>query len=512
MFSNILSAALQGINAQIINVETDMSNGLPMFNIVGSPGPEVREARDRIRAALKNNGITIPASRITVNLSPGDLKKDGTAFDLPMAIGLLTAMEYLPEGCTDDFLFLGEISLDGEIKAVRGVLPVVQTAAKKGIKECIIPEDNVGEGSIVPGIKVRGARTLREVIDFLATGDDKELPSVHTDPLSLIEKSKDVIPDFDQVIGQERAKRAAVISASGFHSLLMTGPPGAGKSMIAKRIPGILPPLTLSESLELTAIYSVAGKMPKGKALITSRSFQSPHHSISRHALVGGGADPRPGIISLAHRSVLFLDELPEFGRDTIESLRQPLEDKTIQIARVRYSVEYPSDFLLVCAMNPCPCGYYPDRGKCRCSENEIKHYLSKISGPILDRIDLCTELKNIEIADIRKGKSGITSAEMTEMVMRAREMQEKRFKGSGYRFNSDLKADDMDKVCELGAKETELMEKLYKEFSLSARSYHRILRVARTIADIEGAEYINSNHLLEAAAFRPTMEYFKWG
>lgn len=511
MFSNILSAAIQGINAQIINVETDMSNGLPMFNIVGSPGSEVREARDRIRAALKNNNINIPASRITVNLSPGDLKKDGTGFDLPMVIGLLTAMEYLPPGCADGFLFLGEISLDGEIKAVRGVLPVVQTAAKKGIKECIIPADNVNEGSIVPGINVRGARNLKEVIDFLATGDDEELPAVYTDPMQLIENAEGEIPDFDQVIGQERAKRAAVISASGFHSFIMTGPPGAGKSMIAKRIPGILPPLTLSESLELTAIYSVAGKMPKGKALITSRSFQSPHHSISRYALVGGGADPRPGIISLAHRSVLFLDELPEFGRDTIESLRQPLEDKKIQIARVKYSVEYPSDFLLVCAMNPCPCGYYPDRGKCRCSENEIKHYLGKISGPILDRIDLCTELKNIDISEIRNKKGGITSAEMGEMVMRAREMQEKRFKGTDYRFNSDLKADDMDKVCRLGDKETELMEKLYKELSLSARSYHRILRVARTIADIDGEENIGSKHLMEAASFRPTMEYFKW-
>ena len=512
MFSNILSAAIQGINAQIINVETDMSNGLPMFNIVGSPGPEIREAKDRIRAALKNNGITIPASRITVNLSPGDLKKDGTAFDLPMTIGLLVSMEHLPEESCNGILFAGELSLDGEIKPVRGILPIVQTAAKKGIRECIIPADNIGEGSIVPGIKVRGARTLNEVITYLSSGDENELPAVSTDPLSLIEKCKDKIPDFDQVKGQERAKRAAVISAAGFHSLLMTGPPGAGKSMIAKRIPGILPPLTLSESLELTSIYSVAGKMPKGKALISSRSFQSPHHSISRHALVGGGSDPKPGIISLAHRSVLFLDELPEFGRDTIESLRQPLEDKTIHIARVRYSVEYPSDFLLVCAMNPCPCGYYPDRGKCRCTENEIKHYLSKISGPILDRIDLCTELKNIDIYEIRDRKGGISTSEMGEMVAKAREAQDKRFKGTSYRFNSDLKADDMEKHCELGLKESDLMEKLYKELSLSARSYHRILRVARTIADIEGEEFINGNHLLEAASFRPTMEYFKWG
>ena len=512
MFSNILSATLQGITGRIINVETDMSNGLPMFNIVGSPGPEVKEAKDRIRAALKNNSITLPASRITVNLSPGDLKKDGTAFDLPMTVGLLTAMELIPAELSEGILFLGELSLDGEIRPVRGVLPIVQAAAANRIKECIVPADNANEGSIVPGITVRGAKNLKQVMDYLGTGDDRYLPSVYTDPLSIIEECRDTIPDFDQVKGQERAKRAAIISAAGFHSLLMTGPPGAGKSMIAKRIPGILPPLTLSESLELTTIYSVAGQMPKGKALITSRSFQSPHHSISRYALVGGGANPRPGIISLAHRSVLFLDELPEFGRDTIESLRQPLEDKKIQISRVKYSVDYPSDFLLVCAMNPCPCGYYPDRGRCRCTDTEIKHYLNKISGPILDRIDLCTELKNIEINEIRAGKGGISSAEMTEMVMKAREMQDKRFKGTGYRFNSDLKADDMDKVCVLGKKESELIESMYKKLQLSARSYHRILRVSRTIADLEGSENIQSKHILEAASFRPTLEYFKWG
>ena len=511
MFTDTLSATVRGINALIVHVETDIANGLPMFNIVGSVGTEVKEAKDRVRSALKNNGISIPPSRITVNLSPGDLRKDTTAFDLPICIGMLTAMEYLPAESAEGILFLGEIGLGGEIRPVRGVLPMVMAAAKEGIVECIVPADNAAEGSIVPGITVRGASDLKSVIDYLIGKDDSVLPATHTDPGKLFADNSGCIPDFDEVRGQERAKRAAVISAAGFHSLLMTGPPGAGKSMIARRIPGILPPLTLPESLELTSIYSVAGKMPKGKALITGRSFQAPHHTITDQALVGGGGSvPMPGMISLSHRSVLFLDELPEFGRDAIESLRQPLEEKSIRISRLRYTVEYPADFLLICAMNPCPCGYFPDRNKCRCSENAIRRYLGKISGPILDRIDLCTSLKAVEIGDMTGEKSGLRTGEMAEMVARARDMQESRYKGTGYRFNAELKADDMDEICRLGNKESGLMENLYKKLSLSARSYHRILRVARTIADIEGASDIGCKHLLEAASFRPDLDYFR--
>ncbi|MBO4883015.1 MAG: YifB family Mg chelatase-like AAA ATPase [Lachnospiraceae bacterium] len=510
MFTDTLSATIQGINALIVHVETDIANGLPTFNIVGSAGTEVKEARDRVRSALKNNGINIPPSRVTINLSPGGLRKDSTAFDLPICIGMLTAMEYLPEESTEGILFLGEIGLNGEIRPVRGVLPVVMAAKTEGVKECIVPTDNASEGSIVPGITVRGASDLKSVVEYLINKDDSLLPATHTDPEGLFNENAGVIPDFDEVRGQERAKRAAVISAAGFHSLLMTGPPGAGKSMIARRIPGILPPLTLPESLELTSIYSVAGKMPKGKALICTRSFQSPHHTITGQALVGGGPIPMPGIISLSHRSVLFLDELPEFGRDAIECLRQPLEEKSIRVSRIRYTVEYPADFLLISAMNPCPCGYFPDRNRCRCSENEINRYLGKISGPILDRIDLCTELKSVEIKDMTSEKIGLKTSDMAEMVLKAREMQERRYKGTKYRFNSELKADDMDEVCRLGKKESELMEKLYKQFSLSARSYHRILRVSRTIADIEGSEEICTKHLLEAASFRPDLDYFR--
>ena len=511
MFTDTLSATVRGINALIVHVETDIANGLPVFNIVGSVGTEVKEAKDRVRSALKNNGINIPPSRITVNLSPGDIRKDTTAFDLPICIGMLTAMEYLPEDAADGILFLGEIGLSGEIRAVRGVLPMVMAAAKAGIRECIVPKDCAGEGSIVPGINVRGASDLKTVIEYLMKKDDSVLPATHTDPESLFSDNAGYIPDFNEVKGQERAKRAAVISAAGFHSLLMSGPPGAGKSMIARRIPGIMPPLTLPESLELTSIYSVAGKMPKGKALICTRTFQAPHHTITDHALVGGGSPvPMPGIISLSHRSVLFLDELPEFGRDAIESLRQPLEEKTIRISRVRYTVEYPADFLLICAMNPCPCGYFPDRNKCRCSQNEIRRYLGKISGPILDRIDLCTSLNSVDIRDMTGENSGLCTSEMAEMVARARERQEARYKGTKYRFNADLKADDLEEICRLGKKESELMENLYKKLSLSARSYHRILRVSRTIADIEDSDDITSKHLLEAAAFRPDLDYFR--
>ena len=510
MFTDTLTATVNGINAIIVHVETDINQGLPIFNIVGSPGQEIKESRDRIRAALKNAGITIPPSRITINLSPGDLKKDSTSFDLPIAIGLLTALEYLPMDNNSGILFLGEIGLNGEIRSVRGVLPIVQAAAREGIKECIVPIDNAPEGSIVPGINVRGASNISEIIDYLISKDEKMLKAIHTDPSTLFENSDEKIPDFAEVRGQERAKRASVISAAGFHSLLMTGPPGAGKSMIARRIPGILPPLSLSESLELTAIHSIAGLMPPGKALITKRSFQAPHHTITSHALSGGGPNPRPGIISLAHRSVLFLDEFTEFSRDAIESLRQPLEDKKILISRVRYSVEYPSDFLLVCAMNPCPCGYYPDRNRCRCTDNEIKRYLGKISGPILDRIDLCTELKNIDISEMKPGKESMSSAQMSEYVCRARSAQEKRYKGTGLRFNADLKANDIEKYCILGDEEQSLAEQLYRQLNLSARSYHRILRVSRTIADMEGSEAIKKVHILEAASYRPDFDYFK--
>lgn len=517
MYSKIISGAVLGVSAVTVSVETDISAGLPSFILVGCPGSEVRESKDRVWAALRNAGLQIPVAKITVNLSPADLHKDGTSYDLPLSIGLLTCSGALPPSASEDILFLGELGLNGEIKPVKGVLPIVKEAAVTGIKECIVPIDNAEEGSVVPNITVRGAQNILQVVEYLRCKDENILPAVKVDIESLfMNQDNYILHDFSEINGQEAAKRAAVISAAGFHSLLMTGPPGTGKSMIAKRLPGILPPLTLDESLEVTAIYSIAGKLDKKQALIMQRNIQSPHHSITLPALVGGGSFPKPGAISLAHRSVLFLDELTEFDRHIIDSLRQPIEDKEVHISRSKYSLSYPSDFLLLCAMNPCPCGYYPDRNKCKCSSSMIQRYLSKVSGPILDRIDMCVELHSIDYSDINPfnkdssaAKSNTDSLSMREQVIRARDIQKERYKGTNYRFNSDLRANDFETFCHLGQSELSLMENVYKKLNLSIRSYHRILRVSRTIADLAGSSDITEEHLLEAIGYRPDMNYW---
>lgn len=371
MYSAVCSGALLGVSAYLVTVEVDIAPGLPVFSMVGYLSGEVKESRDRVTVALKNAGLRIPPNHITVNLSPADRRKDGTAFDLPIAVGMLESSGYFPAGASSNILFLGELGLDGEIKKVRGVLPIVREAAARGIKQCIVPVANAGEGAVIPGIRVRGAKNIREILCFLEERSEKRkesiLPSADAAADELMEGSqREGIPDFSEVSGQETAKRAAEIAAAGFHNLLMTGPPGAGKSMIARRIPGILPPLTLEESLEVTAVHSVAGLLEEGRPLMTKRPFESPHHTITQAALIGGSSQPRPGMISLAHRGVLFLDELPEFQRISLDSLRQPLEERQVNIARAGGSVTYPSDFMLVCAMNPCPCGYYPDRNRCR--------------------------------------------------------------------------------------------------------------------------------------------------
>ena len=515
MYCTVISGALLGVSAYLVSVEVDIAQGLPGFSMVGSLGGEVKESRERVTVALKNVGLALPPKRITVNLSPADIRKDGSAFDLPIAVGMLEAMGYFRQGAAEGILFLGELGLDGEIKKVRGVLPIVREAAARGIRQCIVPAVNASEGAVIPGIRVRGAGHIRELLQFLESEGEEErerlLPAEQEDASETFAlENNENIPDFSQVSGQETAKRAAEIAAAGFHNLLMAGPPGAGKSMIARRIPGIMPRLTPEESLEVTSVYSVAGLLEEGTALMRARPFQSPHHTISMAALVGGNASPRPGMISLAHRGVLFLDELPEFQRVALDSLRQPLEEHKIQICRAGGNVTYPSDFMLVCAMNPCPCGFYPDRERCRCTDPQIRRYMGKVSGPILDRIDLCVELQPVDIAGLKKGRRAESSSKIRDRVEKARERQKERFAGTKCRFNADIEGTNIERYCPLGGEEQELMERLYHSLRLSARAYHRILKVARTIADLEGAEGIGTEHLLEASFYRPSAEF--WG
>lgn len=513
MYSTITSGALLGVHAYLVSVEVDIAAGLPGFSMVGSLSGEVRESKERVQVALKNAGFDIPPTRITVNLSPADCRKEGTAFDLPIAVGILRAMGLFSEEAVRDTLFLGELGLNGEIRKARGVLPIVREAAKQGIKQCIVPKENAFEGAVIPGIVVRGVNDMVELLSFLQeVGEvgEKILPPVTVDVDRLFGKEEAYPYDFSQVSGQEVAKRAAEIAAAGFHNLLMVGPPGAGKSMIAKRIPGIMPPLTREESLEVTSIVSVAGLLKEQEALITTRPFQNPHHTVSIAALTGGSSIPKPGIISLSHRGVLFLDEMPEFPRFILDSLRQPMEERQVQIAKAGGNVTYPADFMLVCAMNPCPCGYYPDINKCRCTQPQVRKYMGKISGPILDRIDLCVELQPVEIVKLHEKKGAESSATIRERVMRARKMQERRFAGSAKQFNGDMDTGEIERYCVLGKAEKEYMKQIYTSLSLSARAYHRILKVARTIADLAGEERIGCEHLLEAACYRPTQEY--WG
>ena len=489
---------LQGIGGYEVLLEVYISNGLPAFDVVGLPDAAVREARERVRAAIKNNGYRFPVSRMTVNLAPADKKKAGTLYDLPMFIGILAADGDIDEP-GDDCAFIGELSLSGELRPVYGALPMAIAAARCGVKKLFVPADNAAEAAFADGISVYPVKNVDELLRLMR-GEVNIEPAAAPALDTLMEH----MPDFSEVKGQENVKRALEIAAAGGHNILIVGPPGAGKSMMAKRLPGILPDMSRGEMIQSTEIYSVAGLTSREHPIVSMRPFRAPHHTVSAAGLSGGGTSPRPGEISLAHNGVLFLDELPEFRSDVLEVLRQPLEDGEVTVSRVAGTVTYPSRFMLVCAMNPCKCGWYGHpSGRCRCTERDVRRYHSKISGPLLDRIDLIVEVPALDYEELSRRSSAERSADIKKRVNAAREIQRRRFGGDGTMCNAHIGSREMSEICALDADGEALMHAAFDSMRLSARSYDRILRVARTIADLDGQKNISAEHIAEAIQYR---------